>query len=197
MQKTSRRNFLRTMILGGIVLQIPFVFSCNSSDLKALQIKINNNLFSINTELLQQLLNILFPKSTIAPSALELKADIYYLWYLQDNRLKPKKREYLVYGLDKIQKYAIDNLDSNFIDLPLQKQEEIIKFISTTKWGKNYLSSLMTIIFEAMFANPVYESNPDKIGWQWLNFKGGYPEPSIRNRYPEILNLHKTLSHEQ
>ncbi len=197
MQNTSRRNFLRTMILGGIALQIPFVFSCSSNDLKAIQIEINNNLFSINTELLQQLLNILFPKSTIAPCALDLKADIYYLWYLQDNRLKPKNREYLVFGLDKIQKYTLDNLNSSFTDLANDEQKEVIKYISTTKWGKNYLSSLMTIIFEAMFANPIYECNPDRIGWQWLNFKGGYPEPSIRNRYPEILNLHQMPSHEQ
>ena len=47
----------------------------------------------------------------------------------------------------------------------------------------------MTIIIEAMFANQIYGSNPENIGRNWLSFKGGYPQPTLKNRYPEILEL--------
>ena len=56
-----------------------------------------------------------------------------------------------------------------------------------------YLSQIMTIIIEAMFAHPVYESNPDKIGWKWVNYRGGFPEPTGVNKYPLLFLQPKSI----
>jgi len=177
------------MIIGGISLQLPFVFSCNSSNLNIVQINIEDKYYQIDTLLLKEIADILFPKTSISPSASELKADIYYLWNLNDTNLKARKRHYLASNLSRIDNYCKENYKNSFIKLSKTKKESAIKEISLETWGENYLSSLLTIIIEAMFANQIYGSNPENIGRNWLNFKGGYPQPTINNRYPEILNI--------
>jgi len=189
MQENKRRQFIKTMIIGGTAIQIPFIYSCNSGDLNTIKVTIEDHIYNIDIQLFQEIVNILFPKSSIAPSAKELKTDIYYIWLLNDSRLKPKKRHYLAANLSEIDKYCKENYKNKLIDLELNKRKEALKKISLTSWGENYLSSLMTIILESMFANPVYKSNPENIGWKWINFSGGYPQPNKKNKYPDILKL--------
>ena len=189
MLSNKRRSFIKTMIIGGITLKLPFVYSCNTNDLDFINIVIEDKHYQINIQLFKEIANILFPKTQITPSASELKADIYYLWILGDIKLRSSKRHYLASNLSRIDNFCKKNYGKSLIYLSKSKKEEAIFNISREKWGENYLSSLMTIIIEAMLANPVYGSNPDNIGREWLNFKGGYPQPTIKNKYPEILNI--------
>ncbi len=192
MQNNKRRDFIKTMIIGGAALQIPLIYSCNSESLGIINIVIDNKNYSINTDLLKIVLNILFPKSKISPSATDLKTDIYYIWYLNDNNISSNKREYLAKTLNKINLSSKEKHNTSFTSLSKEKQEILIKEISNTNWGENYLSSLMTIIIESMLANPIYNCNPEKKGWNWLKFQGGYPQPTKINRYPELLSINHT-----
>jgi len=189
MQNGQRRDFIRTMIIGGVSLQLPFVFSCNSSNLNTIQINIDDKYYQIDTILFKEIADILFPKTSISPSASEFKAVIYYLWNLKDSNIKAKKRHYLASNLSRIDNYCKENYKNSFIKLGKKEKESAIKEISLKNWGENYLSSLMTLIIESMYANQIYGCNPDNIGRNWLSFKGGYPQPTIKNKYPEILNI--------
>jgi gluconate 2-dehydrogenase gamma chain len=189
MQNDQRRNFIKTMVLGGAALQIPFIFSCNSEDLGIIQIKIEDNFYTINTTLFKEIVDILFPKTIFSPSASDFKADIYYLWVLNDSNINVVKRQSLVKNIEKIDGYCKEYYKKSFLELNKFQKKEAIKKISMEVWGENYLSRLMTLIIEAMFANSIYGSNPENIGRNWLNFKGGYPQPTAKNRYPEILKI--------
>ncbi len=196
MKSEQRRFFIKTLLAGGIALQIPFVFSCNTAHIKLSRLVIGNDIIEIKLDLLQSILEVLFPKSTIFPGAKALKSDIYYLWVLHDSRLDKGERLYLIEDLDTINNFAKNKYHNDFTNLSLRNQQEVIELVSRTDWGENYLSRLMTVVFEGMFANPLYGSNPNKIGWEWIKYQGGVPEPQQWNKYPEILNLDH-LSHEQ
>ncbi len=189
MQTTDRRFFLKCMVVGGIALQIPFVFSCNTDSLDTVTIQIDNKTFDIDLNILRRILDILFPKSKYSPSASQLKSDIYYIWTLKDRRLEADNRTLLALNLIKFAQFSVEKTGKKFTELNLEEQKDLVKVVSATHWGENFLSRSFTIIFESMFANPVYGSNPDKIGWNWLNYKGGIPEPQKWNKYPEILSI--------
>jgi gluconate 2-dehydrogenase gamma chain len=191
MKITNRRFFLKTIIAGGIALQIPFVFSCNTDSLDTLSITIENNTYNINIDILRKILDILYPNTNFSPGASQLKSDIYYIWILKDNRLKLSKRLFLINNLNKFEQFCIEKNGKSFLKLSQDESKDFVKTVSLTNWGENYLSRVLTIIMESMFANPVYGSNPEKIGWNWINYKGGYPEPQQWNKYPEILSLSK------
>ncbi len=194
MKLVERRFFLKTLIAGGIALQIPFVYSCNTESLDSLTISIDNNNYNINLSLLRTILDILYPNTSISPGALVLKSDIYYLWILKDNKLESSKKLFLIKNLDKFSQFCNEKNGKSFQKLDKNKQEEFIEIVSHTNWGEKYLSRVMTVIIESMFAHPVYGSNPEKIGWNWINYKGGIPEPQERNRYPEILSINNPKS---
>lgn len=177
------------MVAGGIALQIPFVFSCNTDSLDYISVEIDNVKYEIDLHSLRIILDILFPKTSFAPSATELKSDIYYLWILNDSRLKVTKRTFLVNNFLKFQQFCIEKYGKKFSSLDFIAQKEIVSIVNSTNWGETYLSRLMTIILESMFANPIYGSNPEKIGWKWLNYRGGFPEPEEWNKYPDILTI--------
>ena len=194
MKTTDRRFFLKSLIVGGIALQIPFVFSCNTNSLESITIKIDEKVFEINLSILRIILDNLFPKSAVSPGALQLNSDIYYIWFLKDSRLKSSKRTFFIENLKRFELFCKEKSGNDFVKLDKNEQSELIKTISRTHWGENYLSRTLSLIMESMFANPVYGSNPDKIGWKWLNYRGGIPEPQEWNKYPEILSLNKSKS---
>lgn len=189
MHTTDRRFFLKTIIAGGIALQIPFVFSCNTDSLESVSIEIDNKTYEIDLQILRIILDILFPETSFAPSATQLKSDIYYIWVLKDKRLEVRNRKFLADKFLKFQQFCKEKYGKKFSSLDYDTQTEVINLVKSTNWGESYLSRVMTIILESMFANPVYGSNPEKIGWKWIKYKGGFPEPQEWNKYPEILNL--------
>ena len=70
--------------------------------------------------------------------------------------------------------------------LTLQEKETILRAISKSRAGENWLSNLVGYIFEAMLSPPSYGGNPDGIGWQWLEHQAGFPLPPMGKRYYEL-----------
>lgn len=189
MNKVSRSLFIKTMFTGALALQLPFVFSCNNQEIKEFTVMVDDKLYQINTEDLRLVLDILLPDSEEGPGALAIKADIYFMWLVADNRVDIYRRTKLISGIKQISELAEKDFSKPMQKMSQPELEELIKIVSSTTWGEKTLSLAMTVCFEAMFANPVYGSNPDFIGWKWLNFNGGIPQPTKKNKYPEILSL--------
>ena len=189
MNKVSRSLFIKTMFTGALALQLPFVFSCNNQGINEFNVIVDDELYQINTEDLRLVLDVLLPNSEEGPGALAIKADIYFMWLTADSRLDKSRRTTLLSGISQISKMAEKDFGMSMQKMAKNDLEEFIQLVSTTVWGEKALSLTMTVCFEAMFANPVYDSNPDFIGWKWLNFNGGIPQPTKNNKYPEILSL--------
>ena len=189
----SRRNFIKLALASGIISQIPFASSCiNQNDLGEQIVNIDGVDYPIELKLIQDVQSILFPKDDLGPGALDLKSDIYLIWVLNDQRLDPWDNEYIIKGFKKLNKASKDQFSKRFAKLSRKNQEELIERVSLMDWGQSWLSKMLTLIFESMFANPNYGSNPEGIGWKWLNHQAGWPQPVQEQIYPNIL---KTIEH--
>jgi len=177
------------MFVGAVALQLPFVFSCNSKSVDEVVLDVVGKKYIINNSDLRIILNVLLPQTDIGVGALFIKADVYYYWLLADSRVDNARRRNLAASISRINLFAENKYSSSLQNLSEKDLLEVIQAVSATSWGETDLSLLMTVCFEAMFANPVYDCNTDQKGWQWLGYLGGVPFPSITNKYPEILEL--------
>lgn len=186
--EVSRRSFVKMALISGVLAHLPFVSSCireNDSD-ESLTI-IDGIDYHLELALIQDVQNILFPKDDLGPGALELKSDSYLIWVLNDKRLDPWDIEYIIKGFQKLDNSSNTKYGSKFIQLKPKQQEDLIQQVSFLDWGQDFLSKILTLIFESMFANPNYGSNPEGIGWKWLNHTPGWPQPEKKQIYPFII----------
>ena len=65
-------------------------------------------------------------------------------------------------------------------------EEEVLKGISKSRAGSNWLNTLLGYIFQAILSPPSYGGNPKGIGWHWLEHKAGFPLPAKGQRYFEL-----------
>ena len=180
----SRRGFIRQMIVVGIALNVPFYHSCKESS--------QDSILTQNQEyILRRILEILFPQDDMGPSIVELKIYDYILWVLTDARLDPDEAKYTIRGIAWINESSQEELEMDFDNLNAEQQEFIIKFVSETSWGESWLSTLLTLIFEALLLDPIYNVNEQRMGWKWLNHQEGSPRPEVHNAYPTILKRKK------
>lgn len=184
----TRRSFVKTTLAASLLSVVPFTSSCLTkveTDYKTL--RLDGKDYSIDLNFIRAVQNILFPKDELGPGALELKSDHYLLWTLNDQRLDPWEGEQILKGFTKLNKSSNKQFGKNFINLKQTQQEDLIARIALIDWGQTWLSRMLTIIFESMYANPNYGSNPNEIGWKWLHHKAGYPQPNKDQIYPTIF----------
>ncbi len=184
----SRKNFVRTMLLGGLALQLPWLQSC--TDEHGFPIPANlDPLTKDQFVTLQHLLLILFPDDGNGPSAIDIHADQYILWVLNDPELDPNENNFIIEKLDLFQEKCAESLSMDFKSLSIAEQQDFVSTISREKWGKRWMSRLLTLIFEALLLDPSYGGNSEEVGWNWLAHNPGYPRPHDKIRYPNILSL--------
>lgn len=183
----SRRNFVKTLILSGVALQVPWIQSCSRSEQ---DIAIPDSLDPLSKTSflnLHVVMDILFPDDGNGPGAKQLKSDHYFLWTVNDPLLDPKTRSFLLKKLEKLSEESLRLQGDHFHMLSRSTQEDFIAELSETHWSKGWLSFLLTLILETLFVDPQYDVNPDSIGWKWLNHNPGYPRPTTEQLYPTIL----------
>jgi len=184
----SRKNFLRTVALGGIALQLPWLQSCTDED----GFPIPEDISPLNKEQfrsLQQVLQVLFPADGNGPSAIDIHADQYVIWVLNDELLDPAENKFILDKLDLFRDRCKEEYQEDFHLLADDVQNKFVTSISDEKWGKKWLSRLITLIFEALLVDPSYGGNTEEIGWSWVEHNPGFPRPNNQIQYPDILSL--------
>jgi len=184
----SRKEFIRSLLIVGIASQLPIINACS-------EIGLNNDEYFKNIDPLGQrqfkiirgVQDILFPSEGDGPGALEVNADKYLVWVLNDSLLDPKEKNYVIKYIDQIDKSAKDRYGASFLELSKKEREDHIAFIAKESWGKKWLSRILTLIFEALLLDPIYGGNPNNIGWNWLGHHPGQPRPTKEINYPTII----------
>jgi len=189
----SRADFLKSLAVLGVSSQL---FSCsnatdNFNDKTA--IKITPIMSNQQANILIRVQSILFPNDGNGPSAEDINAFPYLLWYLQDELINKYERDFFIRGADWVNQETIILTNIPFLDLNIQTQTKMIDFLSKKKKTKVWLSKLLTSLFEALLSDPIYGCNPNEIGWKWLNHNPGSPRPNEAISYPKIL---KTVRNE-
>ncbi len=128
----------------------------------------------------------LFPRTSgehASPGA----RDIHALEYLQVMLNTPDadndERNFIINGVSWLDGVANNLAGHPFIKLNKAEREQVLKKISSSTSGENWLSTLLSYIFEALLTDPIYGGNTKKSGWQWLEHQAGFPRPPANKKY--------------
>ena len=177
--KISRKEFLTTLAILAAGASIPFAFQKFwKSDLR------DETVFSLNDwEIIGIVQDHLFPTEENSPGAKEINARSYLQWVMKDPQYDEDEKRYIRNGIKWLEESAMEIENIPFLELSPLQRESLMKHISNEDWGESWLSKLLSLIFEALFCDPIYGGNPDGIGWKWLSHRPGLPRPKAESRY--------------
>lgn len=178
--KLSRRHMLKSAAGMGAITALPCgVMASNKPALTTL----------LQTEpwlTLDAVLNHLLPSSDSGPGAKELQATNYLHQVITEQPIEQAEKDFILKGVGWLNSYSNSQLQQPFSDLNFQQKEQMLRAISGSQAGKNWLNTLINYLYEAMLSPPVYGGNPNGIGWQWLKHQAGFPLPKEGTRFYEI-----------
>ena len=180
-KKISRRSALKSAAGATMVAAMPmrsWSAESNAKFISALQINPWLTLDSV--------LKHLLPESPTGPSAEDIKVTQYLYNVVFEQPTDEAEVEFIYKGVGWLNGFSTSQLNKNFVSLTFDEKEKILKAISQSSAGENWLSNLVGYIFEAMLSPPSYGGNPDGIGWQWLEHHAGFPLPPAGKRFYEL-----------
>lgn len=180
----SRRGFIRSGIVAGVFLQFPWITSCTNEFI----VPENLNPLDKSSFLdMRFLLGVLFPKEGFGPSAMDVNADTYILWVLNDLNIDSRENKYMVDKLNKFSSKIFSIEGERFSNLSYSKQKDLVNDLVKFKWADVFFSRLLTLLFEALLLHPLYNVNSNEVGWKWLMHQPGFPLPKEELSYLQLL----------
>jgi len=129
----------------------------------------------------------LFPQGPDSPGAADINAAAYLEWAITTPGTYPDTRNTIVNGVGRLQDASRERFDAVFVDLDDERSEQLLRYLADkTRWGRAWLSLMLYYIFEALLSDPVYGSNPNEIGWRWLQHQPGFPRPPADKIYGKL-----------
>ncbi|BAK73128.1 gluconate 2-dehydrogenase subunit 3 family protein [Arcobacter sp. L] len=155
----KRRTFIKFTTVWALLL---------SSNIVIARIISKNNLI-----ILDEILNIIFPKTSTMPSAKEFKALNYLVQNISHKTFDDDDKVLIVDGTkDFIESFP------DFLNLKEDEKKELIfRIIKNSSYAKSWISKLTYYGVEAMFSDPIYGGNFEQIGWNSVKHNIGYPRP--------------------
>ena len=155
----KRRNFIKFTTIGAIL------FSTNITVARTIPQK--------TLLILDEIFNIIFPKTTTMPSAKEFKALEYLIKNISHKTFENEDKVLILDGTKDFNKSF-----SEFLTLNQNKKKELIfEIIKTSTYAKSWVSKLTYYGIEAMFSDPIYGGNFNQIAWKSINHAVGIPQP--------------------
>ncbi|MEI6893822.1 MAG: gluconate 2-dehydrogenase subunit 3 family protein [Colwellia sp.] len=177
----DRRHFLKSAAGMGAIAAIP-VFNLSAKEQSSLSKMIATEPWLT----LDATLNQLLPSSDTGPSAKEINATAYLYQVMTVQPTEQNEKDFILNGVGWLNSYANTEKSADFSRLSVTDQEQLLRGISRSIAGRNWLNTLLGYIFEAMLAPESYGGNPNGIGEQWLEHQAGFPQPDIGQRYFEL-----------
>ncbi len=194
-ENSSRRHFLKSA--GGaiaIASTSSSAFAANTLA-KSLLSESSKEKQSWRSKPLWQTLNAvldhLLPASASGPSAQEINALQYLYNVIHLQPTDDAEISFIKQGVGWLNGYSQSQLSKLFIDLNNEQKENVLRGISHSQAGENWLSTLLSYVFEAMLTPEIYGGNPDHIGEKWLNHQAGFPLPQKGTRYYELPGAYR------
>jgi gluconate 2-dehydrogenase gamma chain len=179
--KLSRRKLLKSAAGATAISTLPaFAFSQNEKD------KISEALMTDPWLTLNALLEHLLPESSSGPSAKELHVVNYLFNVIHQQPTDKSEIEFIYKGVGWLNGFTKNQLQKSFTELNKAEKEAMLRGISGSAAGNNWLNNLLGYIFEAMLSPPIYGGNPQGSGWKWLEHQAGFPLPKAGQRYFEL-----------
>lgn len=188
--KLSRRSFLKSAagasaigISAGMALP---ALSLTLKDKNALAELIKTDPWKTLDATLMHLLPDSPSSASHDPSAKDINALAYLHQVMTVQPTEQDEKAFILKGVGWLNGFANSEYNKLFVELTVPEKELLLRSISRSQAGGNWLNTLLNYIFEAMLAPPSYGGNPNGIGWQWLDHKAGFPLPKAGQRYFEL-----------
>jgi len=181
----SRRIFIKQITAFGIITQFPMLFSCTQEPKSETLAKTQRNTLFV-------VMKILFPDNKYV-SIQKINAYAHFHHILADDNYDIADKKYLQNGIKWTDETAQEKYQKDFYQLNKIEKQTVFNLILHSNWGKSWLSNVLTIIFEALLLDPIYQVNKNEEGWQWLNHLAGEPRPNDNNIYQKLLALKKQV----
>lgn len=135
---------------------------------------------------LAAVLEHMLPSEAASPGATEIHALDYLRFVVNDPRIDPQEREFIVQGSGWLDELARESHGQDFPALGVDDKEGLLRRITASAAGENWVSTLLSYLLEALLTAPAYGGNTDQLGWRWLQYTPGFPLPGPGTRYPEL-----------
>ncbi|AXX90032.1 hypothetical protein CKA55_04020 [Arcobacter suis] len=155
----KRRNFIKFTTISAIL------FSTN--------ISIAKNIPNKTLLVLDEVLNIIFPKTSTMPSAKEFKALEYLIKNISHKTFDNEDKTLILDGT----KDFIGSFPEFLTLKENEKKELIFEIIKNSAYAKSWVSKITYYGIEAMFSDPIYSGNFNQIAWKSINHAVGIPQP--------------------
>ena len=126
--------------------------------------------------LLEEIFQILFPKTKNMPSAREFGAVSYLISNISHERFDGENRSFLTRAIKDFNDSFPEFLSLDFND----KKKLIQNSISNSEYAFSFISKLTYYGVEAMFSDPIYGGNKDMIIFKSVNHYYGRPRPKYK-----------------
>lgn len=184
----NRRKWLQLALLGSAAVSLPWVTSCEAENGENEPNLDGKGLFTkVEMKDIYTLQNFLLPESDNGPSAAQMNAHQYFVWFLNDEHLPKSEKDYFSGKTLQFIDLCKKQRGSSFHQLSIIEQENFILKNISEGWFESYLSRMITVVFEATLLDPIYGGNTEEAGWNWLEHIPGIPRPNTDTKYPDIL----------
>jgi gluconate 2-dehydrogenase gamma chain len=181
--KFSRRKLLKSAAGMTVIAAMPVMALDKNEQKQTAAIVQTEPWLTINA-----VLDHLLPESANGPSAKELRVLTYLYNVVHQQPTEQNEIDFIFKGVGWLNGFTKKQLDKSFVTLTKTEKETMLRGISRSTAGENWLNNLLGYIFEAMLSPPVYGGNPQGIGWKWLEHQAGFPLPKAGQRYYELPN---------
>lgn len=185
-QKMNRRTLLKSAAGATALAAMPNVAIANDT--------VNQYQAALKQDpwlTLDNVLTHLLPSSATGPGAQELRATLYLYNLVHEQTVDEEEKTFIIKGVGWLNGYSESQLTKPFVALTHEQKETMLRGISTSRAGNNWLNTLINYLYEAMLSPPSYGGNPDGIGWKWLQHQAGFPLPPVGKRYFELPGAHQ------
>jgi gluconate 2-dehydrogenase gamma chain len=179
--KFSRRKLLKSAAGMTAIAAVP-VMAISQNEQKQLSTALQTDPWLTINAVLDHLL----PESVNGPSAKELQVLTYLYNVVHQQPTEQNEIDFIFKGVGWLNGFTKKQLSKSFIALTKAEKEIMLRGISRSSAGENWLNNLLGYIFEAMLSPPVYGGNSQGMGWKWLEHQAGFPLPKAGQRYYEL-----------
>lgn len=178
----SRRRFVKNMAIFTTLYLLP-LSACkrlfHSDESRPGKYVLSNK----EKEILAAVQEHLFPDDGEGPGAQKINALHHYRFVLSDKYLDDWVRKVLLSGMKWVNNTAQEFYKKDFTSLNTAEKEHVLRDLETYKNGEKWLSMVLEYIFEALLGSTAYSINPEGVGWKWLEYMPGYPQPGPNQIY--------------
>jgi len=180
-KQQSRRAFLKSAAGAGAIAALPALSLSAKQQIALTELVKTDPWLTLDATL-----NQLLPSSPTGPSAADIQATAYLHQIMTVQPTEQDEKDFIIKGVGWLNGYANSEKSANFASLTFADKEQLLRGISRSTAGQNWLNTLLNYVFQAMLAPPSYGGNPNGIGYQWLEHQAGFPLPKEGQRYFEL-----------